>query len=95
MLTLPATLERVLAKVEAGQIEVRLAEDGLNGTARGRFGRRRGGSARQESAGIAGAAIVAVSVAAGVFLMMNQLLIPGWFCLALAGLTALNFLFRR
>ncbi len=95
MLTLPATLERVLAKVEAGQIEVRLAEDGLNGTARGRFGRRRGGSARQDASGIGGAVVVAVSVAAGAFLMMNQLLIPGWFCFALAGLTALSFLFRR
>src|SRR5207244_12452389 len=91
MLTLPATLERVLAKVEAGQIEVRLAEDGLNGAARGRFGRRRGGSARQDPSGIGGAVVVAVSVAAGAFLLMNQLLVPGWFCLALAGLTALGF----
>ncbi len=94
MLTLPATLERVLAKVEAGQIEVRLSDDGLNGTARGRFGRRRGGSG-QASSGLSGAAIVTVSVAAGALLMMNQLLVPGWFCFALAGVAALSFTFRR
>jgi predicted unusual protein kinase regulating ubiquinone biosynthesis (AarF/ABC1/UbiB family) len=94
MLTLPATLERVLAKVEAGQIEVRLAEDGHNGAGRGRFGRRRG-AARQDSGGLAGAAIFAVSLAAGVVLMMNQLLTPGWFCFALAGIAALSFSFRR
>jgi predicted unusual protein kinase regulating ubiquinone biosynthesis (AarF/ABC1/UbiB family) len=94
MLTLPATLERVLAKVEAGQIEVRLAEDGINGTARGRFGRARRGSSRPDSSGLPGAAIVAVSVAAGAALMMNQLLVPGWFCFALAGVAALSFVFR-
>ena len=94
MLTLPATLERVLARVEAGQIEVRLNEDGVNGTARGRFGRRRG-SARQDASGIGSAFIVAVSVAAGAVLMMNQLLVPGWFCFALAGVAALSFTFRR
>jgi predicted unusual protein kinase regulating ubiquinone biosynthesis (AarF/ABC1/UbiB family) len=95
MLTLPATLERVLAKVEAGQIEVRLAEDAPNGTSRGRRGRQRRSGARQESGGLAGAAMMGVSVAAGVVLMMNQLLIPGWFCFGLAGLAALGFLFRR
>jgi len=94
MLTLPATLERVLAKVEAGQIEVRLNEDGVNGTARGRFGRRRG-SGRQDASGIGSAFIVAVSVAAGAVLMMNQLLVPGWFCFAVAGVAALSFTFRR
>jgi len=94
MLTLPATLERVLAKVEAGQIEVRLSEDGLNGSSRGRSGRRRGGSA-QAPGGLSSAAIVAVSVAAGAVLMMNQLLVPGWFCLAVAGVAALSFTLRR
>jgi predicted unusual protein kinase regulating ubiquinone biosynthesis (AarF/ABC1/UbiB family) len=95
MLTLPATLERVLARVEAGQIEVRLAEDAPNGTSRGRSAARRRSGGRQESGGVAGAAIVGVSVAAGVVLMINQLLVPGWFCLGVAGLTALSFAFRR
>ncbi len=95
MLTLPATLERVLAKVEAGQIEVRLAEDAPNGTSRGRFGRHRRLGSRPESGGLAGAAIIGVSVAAGVVLIMNQFLMPGWFCFGLAGLAALSFVFRR
>ena len=95
MLTLPATLERVLAKVEAGQIEVRLAEDGLNGAGRGRFGRQRRLAGRPESGGLASAAMLAVPVAAGVVLMVNQLLVPGWFCFGLAGLAALSFIFRR
>jgi predicted unusual protein kinase regulating ubiquinone biosynthesis (AarF/ABC1/UbiB family) len=95
MLALPATLERVLAKVEAGQIEVRLAEDGRNGTGRGRFGRQRGLAGRPGSGGLASAAMLAVSVAAGVALMVNQLLVPGWFCFGLAGLAALGFVLRR
>src|SRR5438067_7863972 len=95
MLTLPATLERVLAKVEAGQIEVRLAEDGLNGAGRGRFGRQRRLAGRPESGGLASAAMLAVPAAAGVVLMVNQLLVPGWFCFGLAGLAALSFIFRR
>jgi predicted unusual protein kinase regulating ubiquinone biosynthesis (AarF/ABC1/UbiB family) len=95
MLTLPATLERVLAKVEAGQIEVRLGEDGVNGTSRGRFGRSRRSGARSESSALTGAAIFGVSVLAGVVLMMNQLLIPGWFCFGLAALAVLGLLLRR
>jgi predicted unusual protein kinase regulating ubiquinone biosynthesis (AarF/ABC1/UbiB family) len=92
MLVLPATLERVLARLEAGQIEVRIGEDGTNGTARGR-GRRSG--ARQSSGGLLKAAICLAGLAAGSVLMLNALLIPGWFCLGLAGLAALSLLLRR
>ncbi|MCA1646789.1 MAG: AarF/ABC1/UbiB kinase family protein [Chloroflexi bacterium] len=95
MLTLPATLERVLARVEAGQIEVRLAEDAVNGSSRGRSGRRRRFGGRPESGGLAGALVVGVSVAAGVVLMLNQALLPGWFCLGVAGLAALSLVVRR
>ena len=95
MLTLPATLERVLARVEAGQIEVRLAEDGQNGTGGGRNGRGRRQAARGQSGGLAGTLMFGVSVAAGVVLMMNQLIVPGWFCFGLAGVAALGLVFRR
>src|SRR5258707_11453546 len=54
LLVLPTTLERVLSKIEAGQIEIRVAEDGRNGTSRG--GRRRGGTPR-DSGGLSKAAI--------------------------------------
>jgi predicted unusual protein kinase regulating ubiquinone biosynthesis (AarF/ABC1/UbiB family) len=92
MLVLPSTLERVLSKVEAGQIEVRVGEDGRNGTSRG--GRRRGVGIR-EGGGLSKAAICAVSLAAGVVLMLNMFIVPAWFCLGLAGLAAASLLFRR
>ena len=93
MLILPATLERVLARLEAGQIEVRIAEDSGNGTARARRGR--GGAPRQASGGLLKAAICVAGLAAGAALMLNQLLIPGWFCLGLAAVAAASLLLRR
>jgi predicted unusual protein kinase regulating ubiquinone biosynthesis (AarF/ABC1/UbiB family) len=95
MLLLPATIERVLARVEAGQIEVRVNEDGLNGTGRGRTSRARRGTARQESNGLARAAISIAALAAGVALMLEQQPNPGWFCLALGALAAATLLLRR
>jgi predicted unusual protein kinase regulating ubiquinone biosynthesis (AarF/ABC1/UbiB family) len=92
LLVLPTTLERVLSKVEAGQIEIRVAEDGRNGTSRS--GRRRGGTAR-DSSGLSKVAICAMSLAAGVVLMLNAMVVPAWFCLGLAGLAAASLLFRR
>src|SRR4030088_1655869 len=92
MLTLPATLERVLAKVEAGQMEVHLAENGTNGTGRGRFGR---GGASRENGGLSKAAICVVSLAAGLVLMLNMFVVPAWFCFGLAGLAAASLLLRR
>ena len=50
-------LERVLARVEAGQIAVRVADDSRNGTGRGRLGRGRGGVGSQENGGLARATI--------------------------------------
>jgi hypothetical protein len=96
MLILPATLERVLARVEAGQIEVHVNEDGRNGSGRGPSGRGRRGSSRQESGGaLARVAVCVASLAAGVVLMLDQFPNPGWFCLGLAALAAVSLLFRR
>jgi predicted unusual protein kinase regulating ubiquinone biosynthesis (AarF/ABC1/UbiB family) len=92
MLVLPATLERVLSKVEAGQIEVQIAEDSRNGTGRG--ARRRGGASR-ENGGLSKAAICVVSLAAGLVLMLNMFVVPAWFCFGLAGLAAASLLLRR
>ena len=92
MLILPATLERVLARLEAGQIAVRLADEPANGTGRSRIRR---GAARQASGGLLRAMICVASLAAGAALMLNELLIPGWFCLALAGVAAASLLLRR
>jgi predicted unusual protein kinase regulating ubiquinone biosynthesis (AarF/ABC1/UbiB family) len=97
MLTLPATLERVLSKVEAGQIEVHLGENGRNGTARGRVrAARSGGGGRGGAAGgLARALVCAASLATGTALMLNQVLVPGWFCLAIGALAAATLLLRR
>ena len=92
MLTLPATLERVLSKVEAGQIEVRLAEDGRNGATRVR-GRR--ASAAASGGGFLRAVVAVASLAAGVVLMVNQLLVPGWFCLGIGALAIAAMFLRR
>jgi predicted unusual protein kinase regulating ubiquinone biosynthesis (AarF/ABC1/UbiB family) len=90
MLTLPATLDRVLSKVEAGQLQVRIGEDGRNGT-----GRRQRAGPRQTRSGFAPLIIGVAGLAAGVVLALNQLMIPSWFCLGLAGVAALSLLLRR
>ena len=90
MLTLPATLHRVLSKVEAGQLQVRIGEDGRNGT-----GRRQRAGPRQTRSGFAPLIIGVAGLAAGVVLALNQLMIPSWFCLGLAGVAALSLLLRR
>jgi len=95
LLTLPMALERVLARIEAGQLDVRIAEDGRDGTttllAR-RAGRR---ATRQPMSGLATFVISLASLAAGVVLTLNQLVVPGWFCLGLAALATASLLLRR
>jgi predicted unusual protein kinase regulating ubiquinone biosynthesis (AarF/ABC1/UbiB family) len=96
LLTVPATLERVLAKLETGQIEIAVAEGAPTGR-RGRWGRTSGRSnvARPEVGGLAWALIFAAALAGGVVLMTAHLIAAGWFCLGLAGVTALALLLRR
>jgi predicted unusual protein kinase regulating ubiquinone biosynthesis (AarF/ABC1/UbiB family) len=92
MLVLPATLERVLSKVEAGQIEVHVAE---NGVVRGRASRGSRGAARQGS-GVLPAVVMGVAAfAAGVVLTLNLFVVPAWFCFGLAALAVISLLFRR
>jgi len=90
LLTLPAALERVVAKLETGQIEIALADTP---------GRRRGRSpatGRNSGAGGAtAAAMVTASLAGGVVLFTQDLGAPGWFCLGLAGVIALAQTLRR
>jgi hypothetical protein len=95
MLSLPTTAERVLSKVEAGQLQVRFAEDGRNGTSRGPATRGQRSPVRHSSSGFATLVIGVAGLAAGVVLALNQLMIPSWFCLGLGGLAALSLLFRR
>ena len=95
LLTLPVTVERVLSRIEAGQLEVRIAEDGRDGRASATAGRARRRVGRPPLNGLAVFAISLASLAAGVELALNQLLLPAWFCLILAALTAGALLLRR
>ena len=98
LLTLPRSLERVITKLETGQIEVNLKNGANNGRSR-RRGRRRGdrGNDRAESSigGFAWVAMFLAEMAGGIVLTMQHLPVPGWFCLGLAGVTALGLLIRR
>ena len=103
LLTLPTSLERVISKLETGQIEVKLSNGSSNGrTRRGRGPGRRGRGDRREeavsSSGLGGFAWVIIFLAeagGGIFLTIQQQTIPGWFCLGLAGITALGLLIKR
>jgi len=100
LLTLPGSLERVITKLETGQIEVRLAGSAQNGRSR-RRGRRRNngnGNGNGNAPGIGGfawALMFAATLIGGIFLMNIHQPTPGWFCLGLAGVTVLGLLVRR
>jgi hypothetical protein len=92
-LALPTTVERVLSKLEAGQLEIRVGEDGRNGTTTRRS--RRTAATRQSTSVLVPLVVCLASLAAGVVLTLNQLMQPGWFCLGLGALAALSLLVRR
>ena len=98
LLALPGSLERVITKLETGQIEVRLAGSAQNGRSRRRGRRRNNGNGNGSAPGVGGLAwalIFAASLVAGIFLMNMHQPIPGWFCLGLAAVTVLGLLARR
>ncbi len=98
LLTLPGSLERVVTKLETGQIEVRLAGSAQNGRSRRRGRRRNNGNGNGDAPGIGGfawALIFAATLVGGIFLMNIHQPTPGWFCLGLAGVTVLGLLVRR
>ena len=95
LVTLPGRLERALTRLESGQIEIRIADGPPDGRA-GRRGRaRRTQGAAVPLGGASWALMVAAALAGGVVLLLNQLLVPGWFCLGLAALTLLLLTLRR
>jgi predicted unusual protein kinase regulating ubiquinone biosynthesis (AarF/ABC1/UbiB family) len=98
LLALPRSLEQVITRLETGQIEVKLRDGSNNGRSR-RRGRRRGngGNDKAESSigGLAWAAMFLAEMVAGIFLTIQHFPVPGWFCLGLAGVTALGLLIRR
>jgi predicted unusual protein kinase regulating ubiquinone biosynthesis (AarF/ABC1/UbiB family) len=92
MLTLPATFDRVLNKIDAGQLEVHIGQDGQTG----RGGRVRRASVVRQASGTVSILVVCVAaLSAGAFLMTNQIDIPGWFCLGLGAVAGVRVLLRR
>jgi len=100
LLTLPGSLERVVTKLETGQIEVKLAGSAQNGRSRRRGRRRNNGNGNGNGnapgvGGFAWALMFAATLVGGIFLMNIHQPTPGWFCLGLAGVTVLGLLVRR
>ena len=102
LLTLPARLDQVISRLETGQIEVKLAGFSPSSNGKGRRGRRRRGNnnglAAAAAAGTDNLALGFVflgAIVGGIVLTMAHQVIPGWFCLGLAGVTALGLLFKR
>lgn len=106
LLSLPKELQDVITKIEAGQLEVRLASTDprdlirfrgrRNGRGRG-GARTRGGTGRASSGGngLSWVVIFAASLAAGIYLMnSSHLMLPGWLCFGLAGISVLGLLVR-
>ena len=97
LLTLPHSLERVMSRLESGQIEVRLANNGPGGwkRSRGRWSRRD----KSESSPVPGFTwffMFVASLAGGIFLMSGaHQFIAGWFCFGLVGLITLAMLLKN
>ena len=97
LLTLPRSLEQVITKLETGQIEVKMNGNGGNARSR-RRGRGRGERNNEREGGLSGFSWVLLfgaEMVGGVVLSVAHQPIPSWFCLGLAGVTALALLVRR
>jgi predicted unusual protein kinase regulating ubiquinone biosynthesis (AarF/ABC1/UbiB family) len=96
LLTLPHSLERIIARIESGQIEVKLASNGSSGW-NGFRGHRRGRD-NSESSGLHSFTwlfMFVASLAGGIFLLADaHQLGASWFCFGLAGLIALGMLVK-
>ncbi|MBO0783005.1 MAG: AarF/ABC1/UbiB kinase family protein, partial [Ktedonobacteraceae bacterium] len=102
LLRLPRSLERMISKIETGQLEVRLAGVSNGRPARGRRGRgrRNGGNGalvtqNNGSGKLALSFVFAASLAGGIFLATAQVAAASWFCLGVAGIVALSMVLRR
>src|SRR5436305_4126489 len=89
LLTLPSSLERVITRIETGQLEVKVGD--VVSVRRGRRRRRHGGPAQNSdhSGNLSRVFLFASTLVAGIYLTNLHESIAGWFCLGMAGLTAL------
>ncbi|WP_165423604.1 ABC1 kinase family protein [Ktedonosporobacter rubrisoli] len=100
LMSLPRSIDRLISRIETGQLEVRLANlPGGKRTRRRRRGQQNHVQLANGNGGHGSTAWVimfAVAVAGGVFLLSTaHLVIPGWFCLGVAGVTVLAMLFKH
>jgi len=97
LLALPRSLEQVITRLEAGQIEVKLGSLGSSGW-RGLRGRRRGRGTGGLS-GLPGFSLLfmfVASLAGGIFLLTDAHQSgASWFCFGLAGLAMLRLLVKN
>lgn len=90
---LPRSIEQLITSIEAGQIEIRLANLPLSNRPR-RPGR--GGRVIPLGGGNFSLALAFIgSLIGGAYLTSAHIAGPGWFCLGLAGIIALGLLLRR
>jgi predicted unusual protein kinase regulating ubiquinone biosynthesis (AarF/ABC1/UbiB family) len=87
LLVLPSQMERVLSKIEAGQIEVGMVKNG-------RVGSRRYARSSRNGAVLLPLIVLLAGLAAGTALLLNALTVAGWFCLALAAVATLRLVLR-
>lgn len=98
LLELPKSVNRLIGKIEAGQVEVRLANLPGNNSRSRRARQRNGAAMSTGGSGVGGLTwsfFFGASLAAGVYLTNLHQGLPGWFCLGIAGISALGLLFRR
>ena len=100
LLALPSEVEKLITKIDTGQMEVKLA----NIPSAGRRSRRRGpGQSRNNAVAatpsIGGSASLTLmflaSLGGGIYLLKSPTKAPAWFCLGLAGVTALGNLLKK
>ena len=101
LLALPSEVEKLISKIDTGQMEVKLA----NIPSAGRRSRRRGPGRAAETAVAATSAVgggstsltlmFLASLGGGIYLLKSPTKAPAWFCLGLAGVTALGNLLKR
>ncbi len=96
LMTLPRTLERLVTRIEAGQVEIKLANFPVGkGAGRGR--------SKASATSLIGGGVGTItqtlmfiaSLGGGVYLMNAHIAIAGWFCLGLSAVLALGTLVKR
>jgi predicted unusual protein kinase regulating ubiquinone biosynthesis (AarF/ABC1/UbiB family) len=101
LIGLPRSVERLISKIETGQVEVKLAN--IPGARHSRRSGGRGNNNNHDNGitapNVGGNASLTLmflaALGSGIYLLKGRTTAPGWFCLGLAGLTALGNLLRR